>query len=64
MTRRFRGVLSALGVAAAVSLQACEDDPILEPTSGDKTGGGSYGMIFFPQSSTGAAVKAANPATF
>lgn len=64
MTRRFRRVWSMLAAAAAVSLTACEDDPILEPTSGEDTGGGSYGVIHFPQSSTGAAAKAPNPATF
>ncbi len=56
---------------AAVSLAACDDDPIIGPT-GDDTGGGSYGVIHFnasPQEPDGRAaqpdsVKQVNPKRF
>lgn len=34
-------------VLVTLALCACEDDPIIGPTSDDTSGGGSYGVMHF-----------------
>lgn len=45
-----------------LALHACEDDPILEPSPPDDTGGGSYGML--PTLSGPHITRAENPELF
>lgn len=42
---RTRSTMLGLALLGALALGGCEDDPILQPTDGGKTGGGSYGQI-------------------
>lgn len=49
--------------SALLLLQACEDDPILEPTE-DDTGGGSYGNLSPLNVGDVNRTGASNPATF
>ncbi|MEO0557725.1 MAG: hypothetical protein AAF170_06015 [Bacteroidota bacterium] len=55
----------------AVGLVGCTDDPILAPTPGGESTGGSYGLLSFPTDSTdaepeaqGQSSPASNPARF
>ena len=52
-----------LTLLALLLLQACEDDPILEPTD-DGSGGGSYGKMSTLSEPSVAELRQRNPATF
>lgn len=64
MSRRVPVALYAVAIVALVLLQGCEDDPILEPSPGGDPGGGSYGILSFPQPSSGGTDTVVNPKVF
>lgn len=62
---RTRSRMLGITLLGALALAGCEDDPILQPTDGGKTGGGSYGQISsLAPAPGGGSGEQTNPETF